>query len=148
MVRITVEVTVYGIAKFSPQKVRDKRRAQNRVVLNHPDQLITNILETITTGEDLSVTRLTCNGGVIFRNWFDCWWQWPSQCSWLWSWYLLIWIWISWKIIHHRMSVSNSLVLFLKIWFLLSTGVSQKYPRLSSHIYSVFRLLKCRKISE
>ena len=37
-----------------------------------PDQLATHILKTATTGEDLRVTRLTCNSDVNFRNRYDC----------------------------------------------------------------------------
>ena len=37
-----------------------------------PDQLATHILKTATTGEDLRVTRLTCNSGVNFRNQYGC----------------------------------------------------------------------------
>ena len=46
-----MKVNVCGVAKQSPQMVRDKQRALNRVVLNHSDQLATHILETMTTGE-------------------------------------------------------------------------------------------------
>ena len=46
-----------GVAKRSSQKVRDKRRALNRAVLNYSDQLATRILETTTTGEDPRVTE-------------------------------------------------------------------------------------------
>ena len=62
--------------------------------------------------------------------------------------YLLVWIWISWKFIHHGMSVSNGWVLSLKIQFLLSIHVSWTSTRLSSHFYPAFRLLRCRKMSE
>ena len=74
----------------------------------------THILKIITTGKDLRVSRLTCNGGASFRNRYDCWSQWPVQCSQLWSQFLLVWIWISSKVIHHRMSVSDGWVLSLK----------------------------------
>ena len=70
---ITAKINVCVVAKRFPQKVslRDKRRALNRAVLNHPDQLATNTLKTTATGEDLHVTRLTCNSGVnptAYRN--------------------------------------------------------------------------------
>ena len=95
-------------------------------------------------GNDLRVIRLTCkqwcyltyNNGVSFRNRSDCWSQWPAQCSQLWSHCLLVWIWIPWKFIHHRMSVSNGWVLSLKIRFLLRICVSQTRTRLSSHFLS------------
>ena len=84
---ITAKINICGVAKRFPQKVslRDKRRALNRAVLNYPDQLATYSLETTTTGKDLRVTRLTCNGGVNFRNRSDCWSQCPSQTSQLFS---------------------------------------------------------------
>ena len=84
------------------------------------------------------VTRLTGNSGVNFRN----------RCIQLWSQFLLVWIWISWKFIHHRISVSNGWVLSLKILFLLSIRVSRTSTRLSSHFYPTFRLLKPRKTGE
>ena len=93
-----------------------------------------------TTGEDLRVTRLTCNSGVNFRNRYECWSQWPIQCSQLWSQYFLAWIWISWKFTHHRMSVSNIRVLSLKIQFLLSIRVSRTSTRLSNHFFFSRRL--------
>ena len=96
----------------------------------------------------LHVTRLTCNIGINFRNRCDCWSQWPFQCTQLWSQFLLVWVWISWKFIHHRMSVSNGWVLSLKMSFLLSICVSWTSTRLSSHFYPAFRLLKRRKKSE
>ena len=97
----------------------------NRTVLTQPDQLTTYTLETTSTNEDLRVTRLTCNRGVSFRNRSDFWSQWPSQCSQLWSLCLLVWIWISWRFIHHRMSISNGWVLPLKIRFFLRIRVSR-----------------------
>ena len=69
---ITAKINVCGVAKRFPQKVRDKGRALNKTVLNHPDQLATYISETTTTSEDLRVTRLTCNSGVNLRNRSDC----------------------------------------------------------------------------
>ena len=86
----------HGNPKCSPRKVRLKRRALKRAVLNHPDQLATHILETTATGEVvyLRVTR-TCNRGISFRNRSDRWSHWPSQCWRLWSRCLLAWIWIS-----------------------------------------------------
>ena len=111
-------------------------------------QLATHILKTTTTGKDLRVTRLTCNSGVNFRNRYHCWSQWPIQCIQLWSQLLLVWIWIFWKFIHHRMSVSSGLVLSLKIEFLHSIRVSRTSTRLSSHFYPAFRLLKRRDKSE
>ena len=104
----------HGNPKHSPKKVRDKRRTPNRAVVNHTDQLATHILETTTTGKDLRVTRLTCNNGVNFRNRSNCWSQWPFHSSRLCSRCLIVWIWISWKFIHHRMSVSNRWFLSLK----------------------------------
>ena len=147
---ITTKINVCRVAKRFPQKVslRDKRTALNRVVLNHPDQLATPILETTTTGEDLRVTLLTCNSGVSFRNRSECLSQWPSQCSRLWSQCLLIWIWISGKFIHHQMSESNGWVLSLNISFLLNIPVSLKDTWLSSHFYPAFRLLKRKIMSE
>ena len=73
------------------------------------DQLATHFLKTTTTGERLRVTRLTCNSGVNFRNRYDCWSQRPIQCIQLWSQILLVWIWISWKFIHHQMSESKQM---------------------------------------
>ena len=57
----TTDISVWGVTKRFPQKVSlgDKRRALSWPVLNHPNQLATHILDTTTTGEDLSVTRLT-----------------------------------------------------------------------------------------
>ena len=132
--------------KRSPQKFRDKRRALNRAVLTHPDQLATHILKTrsTTTGED-RVTRLSCNSGVSFRNRSDCWSQWPSRCSQLWSHIFLVWIRISCKFNHHQRSVSNGWVLSPKIRFLLNIRVSWARTRLSSHFYPAFRLLKRSK---
>ena len=138
-----------GHPKSSPQKVRDKeglwkggsdplRWTRHRL----------HILKITTTGEDLRVTRLTCNSSVNFRNRYDHWSQWPIQCIQLWSQFLLVWIWISWKSIHHRMSVLNGWVLSLKIQFLPSIRVNKTSTRLSSHFYSAFRLLKRRKMSE
>ena len=71
---ITPKINVCGVAKRFPQKVSltDKRGVLNGAVLNHPDQLATNILETYNTGEDLRVTRLTCNSGVSFRKRYAC----------------------------------------------------------------------------
>ena len=143
---ITAKINVCVVAKHFPQvSLRDKRRGLNRAVLNYPDQLATRVLETTTTCEGLHVTRLTCNSNVSFRNRSDCWLQWPSQCSRLWSQCLFISVWISWKSIHHRMSVSNGWILYLKISFLLSIGVDRKRTRLSSHFYPAFRLLKRRR---
>ena len=112
---------------------------------DQPDQPATHILKTTTTGEDHRVTRLTCNSGVNYRNRYDCWSQWPIQCIQLWSQFLLVWIWIIWICIHHRMSVSNGWILSLNIEFLLSIRFSTTSTRLSSHFYPVFRLLKRRK---
>ena len=81
-----------GHPKRSQQETRDKRRAPNRAVLTHPDQLAVHILKITTTAEDL---RVTCNSGVSFRNRYDCWSQWPIQCNQLWSQFLLFWIWTS-----------------------------------------------------
>ena len=131
-------------SEILPQKVRDKGTDLKRVFLNHPCQLATRILETTTTG----VTRLTCNSAINFWNQSDCWSQWPSQCSQLWSQYLLVWIWISWKCIHHRMSVSNRWVLSLKNRFLLSICVTRTRTRLNRRFWPAFRLLKRRKMSE
>ena len=68
------KIIVCGVSNHFPQQVSvtDKRKALNRAVLNHPDQLVTHILETTTTGEDLRVTRLTRNNGVNFRNGSSC----------------------------------------------------------------------------
>ena len=123
------------LPKSSPQKVRVKEVSE-RVVLTHPDQLAMHILKITTSGEHLRVTRLTCNSGVNFRNRYDCWSQWPIRFIQLWSQFFLVWIWISWKFIHHRMSVSNRWVLSLKIQFLLSIRVSRTSTRLSSHFLS------------
>ena len=77
----------------------------------------------------------TCNSDVSLWNWSNCWSQWPSEYCRLWSQCPLIWIWISWKFILYRTSVSNKWVLSLKIWFLLSIHISQKLTRQSSHLY-------------
>ena len=132
----------------APHRRLEIKNVSERAVLTHPDQLAIHILKTATTGEDLSVTRLACNSGVNFRNLYDCWSQWPIQCIQLWSQLLLAWIWISWKFIHHRMSVSNEWVLSLKVQFPLSVRVSRTSTRLSSHFHPAFRLLKRRKMSE
>ena len=52
--RITAKVNVCGVAKRSPQKVRNKRGALSRPVLNSPAELATRILGTTNTGEALS----------------------------------------------------------------------------------------------
>ena len=129
----------------APHRRLEIKKVSERAVLTHPDQLATHILKTTTIGEDLSVTRLTCNSGINFRNRYGCWSQWPIQCIQLWSQFLLVWIWISWKSIHHRMSVLNGWVLSLKIQFLPSIRVNKTSTRLSSHFYSAFRLLKRKK---
>ena len=130
----------------APHRRLEIKRSLNRAVLTHPDQLATHILETTTTGEDLRVTRLTCNSGVNFKNQSHCWSQCPSRCSQLWLRIFLVWIWICWKFIHHRMSVSNGWVLSLRIQFLLSIRASRTRTRLSSHFYPAFRLFKRRKL--
>ena len=132
----------------SPHRRLEIKEVSERAVLTYPDQLAIHILKPTTTGEDLGITRLTCNSGVNFGNRYDCWSQWPIQCIRLWSQFLLAWIWISLKCIHHRMSVSNRWVLSLKIQFLLSICVSRTSIRPSSHFHLVFRLLKRRKTSE
>ena len=55
--RNTAKVNVCGVAKRSPQKVRGKRRALNRAVLNHPDQLVTH-METATIGKVLELATV------------------------------------------------------------------------------------------
>ena len=137
-----------GHPKRSPQKVRDKRGLWTGRFWPTPINSPHTSWKLPTTGEDLRVTRLTCNSGVNFRNRYDCWSQWPIQCSQLWSQFLLVWIWNSWKCIHHRMSVSNGWVLSLKIQFILSIRISQTSTSFSSHFYPAFRLLKRRKLSE
>ena len=56
---ITPKISVRGVAKRFPQKVslRGKRRAVNRAILNHPEQLAPHILETSSTGKDLPVHK-------------------------------------------------------------------------------------------
>ena len=44
-----MKVNVRGVVKHSPQKVRVKRRALIKAILNHLKQLAENILETTTT---------------------------------------------------------------------------------------------------
>ena len=107
---ITAKVNVCRVPKRFPQEVRGLSTGRSE----HPDQLAPHILQTTTTGEDLRVSKLTRNSGFNFRNRSDSWSKWPSQCSRLWSQYLLVWVWISWKCIHYRMSVSNGWVLPLK----------------------------------
>ena len=116
-----------GHPKRSPQQVRDKWRALNRAILNHPDQLATHILKP-TTGKDLPVTRLMCNGGVNFRNQYNCWSQWPTRCSQLWSHIFLVWTWISWKFIDHRRRISNGWVLSPKKSLLCQHSSSSSIP--------------------
>ena len=112
------------------------KEVSERAVLTHPNQLAIHILKITTIGEDLRVTRLTCNSGVNFRNWYDCWSQWPIQCIPLWSQFLLVWIWISRKFIYYWMSVSNRWGLSLKIQFHLSIRISRTSTRVSSHFLS------------
>ena len=135
-----------GHLKSSQQKVRIKGGLWTGrfwpTPINSP-----HILKTTSTGEDLHITRLTCDSGVNFRNQYDCWPQWPIQRIQLWSQFLLIWIRTSWKFIHYRMSVSNRWVLSLKIQLLLSIRISQTSTRLSSHFYTAFRLFKHRKMN-
>ena len=98
------------------------KEVSERAVLTHPDQLAIHILKTTTSGDDLRVTRLTCNSGVNFRNRYVCWSQWPIQ---LWSKFLLVWIWTFSTFIYHRISVSKGWVLSLKIKFSAFTSVEQ-----------------------
>ena len=53
----------HGNQKRAPQKVRGKRGALKKAVLNHPDQLDALFVETTTSCEKLRVglIRLTCN---------------------------------------------------------------------------------------
>ena len=55
----------------APHVSLEIKEVSERVVLIHPDQLTIHILKTTTIGEDLCVTRLTCNNGVNFRNRYD-----------------------------------------------------------------------------
>ena len=73
------------------------KEVPERAVLTDPDQLAIHMLKITISNKDLRVTRLTCNSGVNFRNGYDCWSQWPIQCSQLRSQFLLVSIWISWK---------------------------------------------------
>ena len=59
---ITAKINVCGVAKRFPQKVslRDKRRALNRTVMNHHDQLATHVLEITTTGEAIGLQEQWC----------------------------------------------------------------------------------------
>ena len=134
-----------GHPKRSPQNVRDK----GGLWTGRFWPTWTHILKTTTTSEDLRVTRLTCNCGVSFRNRYYCLSQWPVQCSRLWSEFLLVWIWISWKFIHRRMLVSNGWVLSLKIQFLLSIRVSRTSTGLSSLFFFFFiRRLGCLNVEK
>ena len=133
-----------GHLKSSPQKVRDKGglwkgRSDPSRSTRHAH--LENYLHW-------RKTRLTCKSDVSFRSRFEFWLQWPIRCIQLWSQFLLVWIWITWKSILHRMSASNGWVLSLNIQFLLSIRVSRTRTRLSSHFYPAFRLLKRRKMSE
>ena len=113
-----------GHPKTCPQKVRDKEGLWK----GGSDPLRSTRhrhLENYHHWWGPSCNWLTCNSGVNFRNQYDCWSQWPIQCIELWSQFLLVCIWTSWKFIHHRMSVSNGWVLSLKIQFLLSIRVRQ-----------------------
>ena len=56
----------------APYRRLEIKEVSEQAVLTHPDQLATHILKTTTTGEDLRVTRLTCNSGVNFRNRYEC----------------------------------------------------------------------------
>ena len=136
-----------GHVKSFPQKVRNKGGLWTGwfwpTPINSPHTLWKPPLV-----KDLCVTWLTCNSGVRFRNRYDYWLHWPIQPVQLWSQFLLVRIRISWKFIHHWMSVSNSWVLSLKIKFLLSIRVSRRRTRPSSHFYPAFRLLRHRKMSE
>ena len=98
--------------------IKDSRKAPHRRLEikevskqggSDPPQSIRHTLKTTATDEDLRVTRLTFNSGVNFRNRYDCWSQRPIQCIQLWSQILLVWIWISWKFIHHQMSESKQM---------------------------------------
>ena len=44
--------------------VRDQQRAQQRAVLNHPNQLAVHISETSTTGKDLRVATVVSVSGT------------------------------------------------------------------------------------
>ena len=63
---------VFKDIRKTPDRRLEIKEVSERAVLTHPDQLATHILKTTTTGEDLRVTRVTCNSGVNFRNWYDC----------------------------------------------------------------------------
>ena len=143
---IFISWMIKDIRKCSLQKVRDKGGLWTGRFWPNPINS-PHILKTTSTGEDLHITRLTCDSGVNFRNQYDCWPQWPIQRIQLWSQFLLIWIRTSWKFIHYRMSVSNRWVLSLKIQLLLSIRISQTSTRLSSHFYTAFRLFKHRKMN-
>ena len=127
-----------GHPKSSPQKVRNKKGLWTGrfwpTLINSPD----TSWKLPPLAKDLRKTRLTCKSGVSLRNRYDYWSQLALQCI----------IWISWKSIHHRMSVSKGWVLSPKIQFLLSICVSRTSTRLSNHFYPAFRLLKRRKMSE
>ena len=86
-----------GHPKSSPQKIRDNWGLW-KGGSDPPWSTRHTHLEITTTGEDLSITRLTCKSGVNFRNRYVCWSQWPIQSIQLWSQFFLVWIWTSWKL--------------------------------------------------
>ena len=152
-VRIPEKVNVCGSAKRSPQNFRYKgglRKGRSwPIPINSPHTSWKLPPLAKTSLDQSSVTRLAYNSGVSFKHRSDFWSQWPFHCSQLWSGYLLVWIWISWKFIHHRMSVSNGWFLSLKIRFLLRICVkSNTYKTELSFFYPAFRLLKRRKMKE
>ena len=131
----------------APHRRLEIKEVSEQDGFEHPDQLATHIMETSTAGGD-RVTRPTCNSGVSFRNQYNCWSQWPTRCSQLWSHIFLVWTWISWKFIDHRRRISNGWVLSLKVRFLLNIRFSQTLTSPSIHFHPAFRVLKRRKMSE